>query len=259
MNRRVAIAVPLYRDRLDPHEKISLDRLFEVLGDTYPIVAFAPEDTSFSYIASLYPKLEFRTLPKNHFDGWQAYSRLMLCAEVYDLFADFDYMIICQTDCFVLEDRIEEFLGLGYDYIGSPWIPARKYRLTALRPMWWLRNRLRQVVSKQKEYRHLIHFRVGNGGFSLRRVAAFRNVAAAQAARIEEWNRTEGKYGEDVFFSTVCNDLLRIPDCKTALGFSFDCHPEEAYKLNAKKLPMAAHAWHYKSRINFWKQFIPVE
>ncbi len=255
MNKKLVVAIPLYRDFLDDFEKTSLERVFEVLGDKYSIIAFVPQDVEFNSIILQFPKLEVRRMPSENFKSWETYSHMMMKPEIYQLFSDFEYMLIYQTDCYIFEDHLDEFIDLDYDYIGSPWIPKYKYSATILKPWWTFRNGVFKMLHKSK-VRHRINFKVGNGGFSLRKVKSFIEATTKYAHKAEHWNKTIKYYAEDVFFCIALDDVLRIAPLKVGLRFSFDTRPNVAYKMNKKKLPTGAHAWQREGVIDFWSPFI---
>lgn len=66
--------------------------------------------------------------PDTYFKGIAGYNRLMMSPEFYETFAQWEYILIYQTDAWVFSDRLSEWCSKGYDYIGAPWIPKPKYR-----------------------------------------------------------------------------------------------------------------------------------
>ncbi len=83
----------------------------------------------------------------NHFDSIPAYSRLLLSREFYEQFQDFEYILIYQFDCLALSSDLSTWCNQGWSYIGAPFFAS-------------------------KSDPSLGFSRVGNGGLSLRNVAA---------------------------------------------------------------------------------------
>ena len=146
----------------------------------------------------------------------------MLSPQFYETFANFEYILIYQLDAFVFYDALEEFCALGYDYIGAPWP----------RFLW---NRYRRTPKTP---------RVGNGGFSLRKVKACNKFLT------EAFASPIGKsflefYAEDMFLAT-CAEFdefdFKIAPIEVANLFSMEHHPDRHVKRFG--LPFGCHYWH---------------
>ena len=46
---------------------------------------------------------------------------MLLTADFYRRFTDYEYILIHQLDVFLFEDKLLEFCDMGYDYIGAPY------------------------------------------------------------------------------------------------------------------------------------------
>ena len=80
------------------------------------------------------------------------YSRLLNSALFYERFADFEYIVIVQSDVLLLRALDETVLsGFGWDYIGAAW-------------------------AKQRNGGRVSLYAAGNGGFSMRRTEAFLRI-----------------------------------------------------------------------------------
>ena len=88
------------------------------------------------------------------------------------MFLDSEYILIYQLDAFVFKDELKEWCQKGYDYIGAPWIATIENTI-------WLKYFnivARKFRSKNKNNREQIFFKVGNGGFSLRRTSSHYSI-----------------------------------------------------------------------------------
>ena len=144
--------VPFYREALTPEEQISLRHL-EVFGDRYDRVAVIPASLGLNP-----PGFEPCRFPDRYFTDVAAYSRLCLSAPFYERFGDYRFILLYQLDCLVFSDQLLEWCELDYDYVGAP----------------WLRSRERPAAGFS---------RVGNGGFSLRKVASLLAVLRSERYR----------------------------------------------------------------------------
>ena len=229
---RVVIVIPIYREKLKVSEQISLERAKEILGN-YDIVYIAPERLR-SYLKKDDLKSEY--WPNQCFESIVAYSKLLLTEEFYQRFCNYEYILIYQLDAFVFSDKLQDFCNMGYDYIGAP-----------MPPYWssWANIRMR----------------VGNGGFSLRkiescrRVIALKNMIYAQTGRGYEFEPSEDKF----FGYCGSNKEIQffIPDTDTAIQFSIEFNVKDFWrKLSFEHLPFGCHAWSKPQYFDFWRKYI---
>lgn len=210
----VAIVVPIYREELNKYEEFSLIRLNEVLGK-YPIVFVAPKSLKGAMYRKLIPQAMWQRFDDKCFSGFSAYNTLLMSDEFYAAFSEYEKILICQPDVLVLEDRLQDFLTLPYDYFGAP---------IAI-----FRDDLYQLYG-------------GNGGFSLRNVKACCEALQLGKRELESWRNNE-----DEFFSYIgikYPDKFRVAPVKIAAKFAFDRYGKFLYKYTGDRLPFAIHAWY---------------
>jgi len=223
----VAVAVPHWGAALGEDELISLRHLGRFLAryDRYSI-------------GHPLPGLERKRFPRRYFRNPVTYSRLLLSRRFYEAFSDYDYVLVYQLDALVLRDELEGWCARGLDYVGAPWFPSEAMPLVT-EPV------------------------VGNGGFSLRRVAAFVEVlerAGERYARRWVKGRTDSSFEahEDLFWSFEAQGFLpefRVASVDEALGFAFEVEPRRAFELAGRRLPFGAHAWAKYDRA-FWEPYL---
>ncbi len=211
---QVGIVVPIYKEELNEYEIFSLVRLNEVLGK-YPIIFVAPASLKGEAWRKLVPQAKWRTFVGAYFEGFSAYNKLLMSDEFYKVFSEYEKILICQPDVLVLEDRLQDFLTLPYDYFGAP---------IAI-----FRDDLYQLYG-------------GNGGFSLRNVKACCEALQLGKRELESWRNNE-----DEFFSYIgikYPDKFRVAPVKIAAKFAFDRYGKFLYQYNDDRLPFAIHAWY---------------
>lgn len=256
MKKKVVIVVPIYRD-FTPTERISFERGIEVLSD-YTFNLLHPHRFSVESIMAEYGQrvqLTETSLADEHFTSVASYSNLLLTESFYDHYADYEFMLIYQLDAYVFENRLEEWMQKGYDYVGAPWIPSEYYwKATVGRLVRFLRNLwphdLAHIHYSNK------YFAVGNGGFSLRRIETMRRVMADDCELIARC-----PYYEDFYISQVATKThqLAIPTWREALDFSFEQSLRHCLRLNGGRLPFGCHYWsHEKYYRRFWHRFIKI-
>ncbi|WP_294159786.1 DUF5672 family protein [uncultured Selenomonas sp.] len=220
MKQEVVIVVPMYRVDMDAFERISWEQLHRVLG-AYPICIVAPA----SIVEALRARygVAVEGFSDEHFRNVQSYSRMMLDAGFYRRFQAYEYMLVYQLDAFVFSDQLHRFCSMGYDYIGAPW------------PVW---------MQREAFFRP---YRVGNGGFSLRRISAALRVLQRKAAIIKDlptdvWRRCEDS--EDVFWAyctSIASLQFSIPSPREAYAFSMEWFSRKLRLPEA--LPFGCHGW----------------
>ena len=245
--KRVKIVIPVYSENLSENDWLSLEHNTEVLG-RYPIVLLLPRSLQLEAVARRFPAVynyEIIRVSDGYLGkaGILGYNRMMLSAEFYELFTDYEYILICQTDAWIFCDELEYWCSRGYDYIGGTWWRTGVWSWPVIRHFFPRNRRL--------------YGKVGNGGLSLRRVEAFRRACIKYAKRIDYYlNQSRHIYSEDVFWAIEPRDF-RYPSMREAIDLSFDNHPDRCLAATGGELPFGCHGWLKPSRIEFWKRFIP--
>lgn len=261
MNPKIAIVIPVYkklssfstneRGLLVQAKKVFKNRAIFLVGPASLTTNWSTNDFDFISFGNEFFKDKF------------TYSRLLCSLQFYESFSDYDYIQIVQTDCWIFEDKIDQFTNLGFDYIGAPWM-KNGFEGKPKCELW----------------------KVGNGGFSLRKVNSFLSV-------IDQIHRTnKGKIpvfrderkgaignlknrgfrnnllhyikkppGEDIFWSIYIRKVFgeeefKISDTITAAHYSFEVNPKFLFeKITMGKLPMGCHNW-INNEPDFWSSYI---
>lgn len=257
MSKTVKVVIPIYTSDLSTLELQSLKRIYSVM-DKYDIVAIKPKSLEVSQFEKEFPRMIFESFEDHYFAGREGYNKLMLSTDLYQRFLDVDYMLICQLDVYIFRDTLNQFLEKDYDYIGAPYLKRRLYRVLPV---------MEKIKTSKKKYdRSAITWiqnvdnKVGNGGFSLRKVKSFYDTTIKYADRIEIYNShtNSSLFHEDTFWSKEPLEFS-YPPVKEALMFSFDKYPKLCYMENGEQLPMGCHAWYKWKWRSFWKKFIEFE
>lgn len=253
----VIIVIPVYQAALKPEEAAALANNLDKLG-SYPAVFLKPEGLDISALRRQFPQVDEMSVSGEWLGtrrGIAGYNEMMMSADFYGLFSRYEYMLICHVDAWVFRDELNHFCQLGYDHVAAPWPMRPRYGRFPLKQYLQLKLWL-------KPARRVLHCqmfgRIGNGGFSLRRVSAFREACLRYADEIRFFNAQQHVlYNEDLFWALVPKEL-RVPPVAEALTFSFDLKPQLCFNLNGERLPMACHGFNKPMRTAFWRLFIPV-
>ena len=263
----VAIAVPLSnKPALSASELISLKHLLYHL-EGYDKYFIAPSGLSFSH-----PELQNKYFEHKFFGSAEAHSQLLLSPHFYEAFIEYEYILIYHLDALVFSNKLTDWCHKGYDYIAPPWIKH-----------------------KDAPYAGMSNYegKIGNGGFSLRRVKNFLKVINSKKYYIEPneyWSlfcknksklkqlinlprkyikhiprynnaKTEIKQRikiEDMFWANrgpYYYPEFKLAPIEVALQFAFECLPQYCYNLNNNELPFGCHAWEKYDK-KFWEPFL---
>ena len=254
---QAAIVIPFYRESIRGYERIALEQCFKVLKN-HPIIAVKPNSLVLSNDVKKFPFIEIISFDNNFFAGVQGYNSLMLSAQFYHAFLSYEFILIHQLDAFVFKDELEYWCSKPYDYIGAPWLRDCDHP-----------DLFKAIKSNVKYYLHVRYDirkngeptvyqyenRVGNGGFSLRRVDKFYELCLKWKPQIESYLAKEGHhFNEDRFWSVEVNRKhrnIKLPGYKTGVKFSFELVPDRALRLNDNQLPFGCHAW--DRYVDFWQ------
>jgi hypothetical protein len=262
---RVATVTPIYRATVSRDEAISLRHLQHFLS-AHDNIIIAPKGLPLDL-----PGFKIKRFAARDFVSIQSYNELLLSRRFYKAFLEYDYILIYQPDSLVFSSNLERWCDLGYDYIGAPWFKDFALQHSADTPLW----------------------AVGNGGFSLRKVASFLEVFDSKqrwvdpAAYWKEYYASKSwkvralnspkyilkkmgfangvarqlkrrKANEDVFWGMEAlhykSDFLVAP-VDVALSFAFEMDPQYCFERNERRLPFGCHAWATYDR-SFWEHHL---
>jgi hypothetical protein len=256
MKNVVKVIIPIYKTFFGELEEKSFLQCIKVLKD-YEIVLVQPEGLNSKFITDKYDTVQVESFSSHYFESLNGYNELLLSAEFYQRFIFSEFILIYQLDAFVFKDELLMWCHKGYDYIGAPWIATKEP--LALKYM----NKLLFFFKSDKvKRRKIIFYKVGNGGFSLRKTASHFKIANENRDIIFNLIKNKEKEIcaiEDVFWSLkapVIDANFKIPVYKEALGFAIDRKPKLAMELNGGKVPFGCHGINKPKVIDYWKPFL---
>lgn len=243
------ICIPIYKPYPSTSERLSLQQAIRWLSyyDFQLVYPQGMDTSAYQELIGEQAPLQFQAFAPRYFQGIKGYNALMLSRDFYARFSAYDYLLIYQLDALVFQDSLSEWLQAGYDYVGAPWFEGYGQQSTKL-------------------------IGVGNGGLSLRKVAAFRTLLESKRPNSRFYQKVRQKhiffpllphkalkayrrntpfyaeqhtdYHEDNFIA-YCQHThqLHIPDALTASRFSMEAHPAWLFSQNGGVKPFGCHAW----------------
>lgn len=238
---KTKIVVPLYKTELSHNEELSFNNILNLYNPS-DVCLFIPESLK---LRKRFHAIEQQKFEDRYFENVMSYNKLMLSKVFYKRFSEYDYILVHQLDAFMFRKDLEYWCKKDYDYIGAPWLKSK--------------NPISHIFrSKKLKLREPIFNKVGNGGFSLRKVNTFLKFLDTYENIVSE-NEHHPLYRiEDVFWSLIAPQYINftIPDYKVAVDFSIDRKPEIGLKLNKGKLPFGCHGFEKSKTKPFWKKYV---
>ena len=227
--KSACIIIPIYNEHPTENEILSINRNTSVLGD-YDIFAVHLASMDISAYKE-FDINKFIPFDDKYFISNKTYSRLILSEEFYQPFLDYEYMLIAQTDTYILNTdyTLKYFIDQNYDYWGAPW-PDGPFDLP-YGPKEWFKS---LFVNNPR------NLHVGNGGFSLRKTKPTYELVKKHHAYIKyAW-----RLNEDLFFSSMTNkpgsNYTSAPMAE-ASKFALETNMQE--EITNGNIPYAVHAW----------------
>lgn len=259
-NRRIkkSVVVTFVWRTMNEREQCAFHQGVKILGN-HPFYIIHPQSFSVDYLKRQYAGIQSLPLPDENFRSVDTYNQMLLSPWFYALFSDYEYMLIYQIDAYVFSDQLDYWTTMGYDYIGAPWMLNDKLYERSIGQ--WVTRLLqrRPIYNHHIHSAHLFH-RVGNGGFSLRRIPKMQEIMEKNQQLLHS---LEGKHErqEDVAISIILKEKeqLNIPSWKLALYFSFEKAPAKCFELTHGVLPFGCHDTNQRNWNSFWKYYIPQE
>lgn len=233
---RIVVLVPVYKRLPDALEIRSLDvSLAALAGRDIRFVGPAGLDRGF--YAARYPAVAFEAHDASHFASIAGYNRLLLSPAFYERYGAHDFLLVLQTDAVVLRDELDHWCAQPFDYVGAPWPTPVELQINL--------DRFGGPNGR------LVRATVGNGGLSLRRIAACVGLLAEFPQACHYF--THSGSSEDLYFSLMgpLSNGFVLPNEITASTFAMEMQPSVYFEINGGREPMGGHAW-WKYEPAFW-------
>lgn len=244
---KVAVCIPIYTDKLSNNEIISLNQIFKIFINR-DIYLVGPESILKKFKTSINSQnVSIVSFEKQYFKSIYGYNRLLMSKKFYKRFSLYDYLLICQLDVYVFEDRLDYWVNKNYDFIGAPILSNLNFNF--------------------KESQLL------NGGFSLRKIKSHINVLDNILFRYYTIKKLASLHidsifkkflrilrdgiifnyniknltpiiNEDVYWTyLIDSNTFKICNRREAINFAIEKYPRKLFEYLDGEVPMAVHAW----------------
>jgi len=113
--------VPLYTETLNPSQRILLRHNRAVLKD-HEFIAVAPKGMNLDETVEKGCFDQELRFDASFFQSPASYNQLLRTTEFFSAFEDNDFILICQLDVWIFQDRLQDWCKQDLDYIGAPWL-----------------------------------------------------------------------------------------------------------------------------------------
>lgn len=269
--KKVAIVIPFHRQILNPDEEISLRHLRHHLS-RYDHYLLFPDNVN---IPRQFSDTSVKRVESKHFRSVVDYCLFLTSLPFYDLFSEYEFILIYHLDALVFSDRLLEWCDRNYDFVGAPWYKD-VWREMGLKPfpvdavgnsgfsLRKVETCQRAILTYEKSLKAYSQKRITDlliaKNITKRVLASFmkpgihRNFFSSAYFKEQQKIRDPRSY-EDTFWAFEIRkyfENFKIPDADTAVDFSFETGPRYCLRKNKGKLPFGCHAWNKLDRA-FWE------
>lgn len=263
---KVVINVIHHTDELTFIENVNLERLVEINNDKYDIVFILPEIFRSSDLINQFSSINFCFVEDSNLSSSAKYNRYLISHQYYDLFNDYEFVLVYQLDTWIFSLDLEPFVDLGFDIIGAPIFSEDRHLGTRLINGCNGGVSLRKVKSFQEILRRPFIFRLnelyaelGFGDISKHPFRTFfKRVVSGLIFFYKPGVFWPKHINEDLYWSVVVprkNIQFRVAPMQYCIKFCFDQFPRTLYVKNNNELPLFVHALE-KYDFEFWEDFL---
>lgn len=200
---KCCVAIISHKEELCGNDEKSFIRCLDVFSKKRHIKVIIPNNISTEYYEKYGDIIEIVKVDKKWLSSSEEYNAMCCNKDFWNLFHEYEYVLIYQTDCWVFEDKLDYFVSLCFDWYGAPWTHHNDT--------------------------------VGNGGFSLRKASKMIEITSKYQFN---WDSLWG--AEDTWFCQKHKNELNTCDLDTACNFSIE-NPQRKYLNLIKDIPMGFH------------------
>lgn len=275
ISTNVAVVVPLHKafNKLSENEKFSLKSSCNKLSQ-YPHILFGPKELNWKEYQNFYAdaniQVEIKLFKAKYFENIEGYNSLLKSLVFFRNFNKYDYILIFQTDAYILKDELEFWCKKGYDYIGAPWFNggdgyAEEKMIVGVGNGGFSLRKIRSAIKLSKRIRYLNLIMKFWRLSHLKNIFPFFNfikffIKDFKIVKFDNIHKLSVHVvvNEDYYWSQIVANIFSdyiVSNVDDAIKFSFEENPSLLFKINGGQLPFGCHGWE-KYEPNFWAKYI---
>jgi len=272
--KKVAIIVPLPSPVLGADDKVSMRHLRAHL-DHYDKFLLVPRGMEVEM-----PGFSVIDLDHKHFGSAANHNRMLYLPEFWELFSDYEFVLMYHLDALVFSDQLLDWCDKGYDFIGapfiqcsdSPWVKVERvgnggfalYRVPSVLKVLW--NRYRQRPSKYYEDHHWKWIEMQRKILKPLRASVPQSLRGELTAPLRKTVKRldhieANELGNDSFWADEAARYLpgfKVAPFDEGLRFAFEVCPPLCLERNGGEMPFGCHAWARYDK-TFWQGHLLTE
>ncbi|MBO9506224.1 DUF5672 family protein [Thalassospira sp. A3_1] len=235
---RLVVVVPTHLEELNDDLAVVLLHNATKLK-AYPLEVVLPETCSPSWYEEFFAKHgingKVRLVEAGYFGSPEAVNKMGTDPNFYRMYREFEYLLICHLDAWIFQNRLDEWMAEGYDFVGAPlFLPekGKEHFVKRMAPFGFNGGlSLRRVdtcihilenFQAGRSFEHItraVWFFVRNGRWKFVKIlySLLRELS-------QDWRGTCEKYNiyEDIFFTVIaplCGNRIHLPERHVAMKF----------------------------------------
>lgn len=107
----VKVIIPIYKPQLKDYERAALDNNLRLL-EGFPVTFLKPEHTDMTELHEQYPAVGMQSVSDEWLGtkkGIQGYNEMMMSEKFYEIFSDYEYILICHVDAWLFRNELVEW------------------------------------------------------------------------------------------------------------------------------------------------------
>lgn len=236
--KRACVVIPIYKDKIDTNEQVSLQRMLEVFKDE-EIVVITYKGLALPTITSMLmnnANYRFEYFSKFYFETVDRYNQLMLSKCFYDRFRDYEYILISQLDVYVFSNQLEYWCNKGFDFIGAPLFKHNSKDFGNCFNGGFSLRKVSSFIRKYDSYKEWVNFLCKPYHISIRFIiGVLFSLVTFFNIKIQIPKTTSGE-------DTIWSRLGKIPTFEESAAFSFEKYLSYLYSI-INHYPFGCHAY----------------
>ena len=225
--KRACVVIPIYKDKIDTNEQVSLQRMLEVFKDE-EIVVITYKGLALPTITSMLmnnANYRFEYFSKFYFKTVDRYNQLMLSKCFYDRFKDYEYILISQLDVYVFSNQLGYWCNKGFDFIGAPLFKHNSKDFGNCFNGGFSLSKMKSFREKYNSYNDWVNFLCKpytNNLIFFAKILS--SLVTYYNIRIQIPKTTSGE-------DTIWSRLAILPSFEEGASFSFEKYPSYLYRI----------------------------
>ena len=216
-NLKPLVLVPIHKKEPTQEESISLRQCGKVFS-LRDIAILCPRSLPLDKYSEFFPSAQRISVDDFWMSSIKAYNKLMYSPFLWTSLSNYTHVLIHEPDAIALNDDLDYWCNINYDYIGAPWLEG------------WENPKVDAKI-----------IGVGNFGFSLHRIDFYRSFFASKISH--GWFNFDANCDLYWCYEVPKHYPINLASYDEAVRFAWEAAPRRCYELAGGIAPFGIHAW----------------